>query len=114
MDVATAIKAQPQLAIFSAGAQVSLEVAPLFAQAGTTVIDNSSAWRMQTNIPLIIPEINAHTLTKKDTIIANPNCSTIQMLMVLAPLGASYYFHLSVCNRNRCKSRKANECGTQQ
>ncbi len=90
VDVNTAIRNQPQLAIFSAGAKVSLEVAPLFSQAGTIVIDNSSAWRMQKNIPLVIPEINAHILTEKDRIIANPNCSTIQMLMVLAPLHRHY------------------------
>ncbi len=81
-----AVQRRPEIALFSAGGSVSKEKAPLFAEAGTTVIDNSSAWRMEPGIPLIVPEINGDILTKKDKIIANPNCSTIQMVMVLAPL----------------------------
>lgn len=76
----------PDLALFSAGADISLEYAPRFANCGIPVIDNSSAWRMDQRIKLIIPEINGHLLTGNDRIISNPNCSTIQMLMVLAPL----------------------------
>jgi aspartate-semialdehyde dehydrogenase len=81
-----AIRRKPEIALFSAGGSVSKEKAPLFAAAGTTVIDNSSAWRMEPHIPLVVPEINGAILTKEDMIIANPNCSTIQMVMVLAPL----------------------------
>ena len=80
----------PDLALFSAGGDTSLEWAPKFAEVGTVVIDNSSAWRMDPNKKLIIPEINSQILTKKDRIIANPNCSTIQMLMALAPLKNTY------------------------
>lgn len=82
----TAIDKKPEIAIFSAGGSTSLEIAPLFAAAGTTVIDNSSAWRMDPTKKLIVPEVNATSLTKADKIIANPNCSTIQMVMVLSPL----------------------------
>lgn len=85
-----AVTAQPDLAIFSAGGETSLEWAPKFAEAGTTVIDNSSAWRMDPSKKLIVPEINARELTKEDKIIANPNCSTIQLVMVLAPLHKQY------------------------
>ncbi|MDL2254671.1 aspartate-semialdehyde dehydrogenase [Bacteroidales bacterium OttesenSCG-928-J16] len=85
-----AILQKPDIAIFSAGAQASLQYAEAFAAAGTTVIDNSSAWRMRDGIPLIVPEINAHILTPKDKIIANPNCSTIQMVLALAPLHRIY------------------------
>jgi aspartate-semialdehyde dehydrogenase len=85
-----ALELRPEIAIFSAGASVSKEWAPKYAQAGATVIDNSSAWRMDPAIPLIVPEINAGILTKKDKIIANPNCSTIQMVLVLAPLHRRY------------------------
>jgi aspartate-semialdehyde dehydrogenase len=81
-----AIKRKPAFAIFSAGGGTSLELAPKFAEAGITVIDNSSAWRMDPSKKLIVPEINAHTLTATDKIIANPNCSTIQMVVVLNPL----------------------------
>lgn len=81
-----AIALRPDIALFSAGGSTSLEWAPKFAAVGTTVIDNSSAWRMQAEIPLIVPEINAGILTAQDKIIANPNCSTIQMVMALAPL----------------------------
>ena len=86
----TAVDTKPDIAIFSAGGDTSLEWAPKFAAAGTTVIDNSSAWRMHPDHKLIVPEINANTLTKEDKIIANPNCSTIQMVLVLAPLHAAY------------------------
>ena len=86
----TAIDLKADIAIFSAGGETSLEWAPKFAAAGTTVIDNSSAWRMDLTKKLVVPEINAHILTKEDKIIANPNCSTIQMVMVLAPLHAKY------------------------
>ena len=85
-----AIAAKPQLAIFSAGGSVSLEWAPKFAKAGISVIDNSSAWRMDTTKKLVVPEINANELTIEDKIIANPNCSTIQMVVVLNPLHKKY------------------------
>jgi aspartate-semialdehyde dehydrogenase len=86
----TAVAAKPNIAIFSAGGNTSLEWAPRFAEAGTTVIDNSSAWRMDPDKKLIVPEINANLLTKNDKIIANPNCSTIQLVMTLAPLHKKY------------------------
>ena len=85
-----AVSLKPDVALFSAGASVSKEWAPKFAQVGTTVVDNSSAWRMGETKKLVIPEINADVLTKDDKIIANPNCSTIQMLMALAPLQKKY------------------------
>jgi len=85
-----AVAAKPDIAIFSAGGATSLEWAPKFAAVGTTVIDNSSAWRMDADKKLIVPEINADQLTDKDKIIANPNCSTIQLVMVLAPLHKKY------------------------
>lgn len=85
-----AIAAKPDIAIFSAGGNTSLEFAPKFAEVGTTVIDNSSAWRMDLTKKLVVPEINANTLTKNDKIIANPNCSTIQMVLALAPLHKKY------------------------
>lgn len=85
-----AIEQRPKFAIFSAGASVSLEWAPNFAERGIYVIDNSSAWRMHPDKKLLIPEINGDTWTKDDYIIANPNCSTIQMLMALAPLDAKF------------------------
>lgn len=86
----TAVDMKPEIALFSAGGETSLEWAPKFAAAGTTVIDNSSAWRMDATKKLVVPEINASVLTKEDKIIANPNCSTIQMVMALAPLHAKY------------------------
>ncbi|MDA7549837.1 aspartate-semialdehyde dehydrogenase [Flavobacteriaceae bacterium] len=85
-----AILKKPEIAIFSAGSAVSLEWAPKFAGLGTVVIDNSSAWRMDVTKKLIVPEINASVLTKEDKIIANPNCSTIQLVMALAPLHNKY------------------------
>jgi aspartate-semialdehyde dehydrogenase len=85
-----AVEIAPNIAIFSAGSSTSLEWAPLFAKAGTTVIDNSSAWRMDETKKLIIPEINGSLLDSNDRIIANPNCSTIQMLMVLSPIHKKY------------------------
>lgn len=85
-----AVAKKPSIALFSAGGETSLEWAPIFAEAGTTVIDNSSAWRMNPSNKLIVPEINASELTSKDKIIANPNCSTIQMVMALAPLHKKY------------------------
>jgi len=85
-----AIVAKPAIAIFSAGGSTSLEWAPKFAEAGITVIDNSSAWRMDPTKPLVVPEINADVLTANDKIIANPNCSTIQMVVVLNPLHKKY------------------------
>lgn len=90
VSLATAITLQPEIAIFSAGGETSLEWAPKFAAAGITVIDNSSAWRMDPSKKLVVPEINATTLTKEDKIIANPNCSTIQLVMTLAPLHKKY------------------------
>ena len=86
----TALKERPNIALFSAGSETSLEWAPKFAALGTTVIDNSSAWRMDPNKKLIVPEINGDILTADDKIIANPNCSTIQMVMALAPLHKAY------------------------
>ena len=85
-----AIAQKPEVAIFSAGAAVSRQYAPLFVAAGTAIIDNSSAWRMEKSVPLIVPEINACILKKSDKLIANPNCSTIQMVMALAPLHRKY------------------------
>ena len=85
-----AVAAKPNIAIFSAGGNTSLEWAPKFAEVGTTVIDNSSAWRMEPDKKLIVPEINAYLLTIEDKIIANPNCSTIQLVMALAPLHKKY------------------------
>jgi aspartate-semialdehyde dehydrogenase len=84
------LASKPDAALFSAGGSVSLEWAPRFAEAGITVIDNSSAWRMDPGKKLIVPEINAALLTREDKIIANPNCSTIQLVMVLAPLSNKY------------------------
>lgn len=86
-----AIAAKPDIALFSAGGDTSLEFAPQFAEVGTTVIDNSSAWRMDPEKKLIVPEINADILTEDDKIIANPNCSTIQLVMVLKPLHEKYH-----------------------
>lgn len=85
-----AIEKRPDIALFSAGGETSKQWAPKFAEVGTTVIDNSSAWRMDTDRPLIVPEINADILTTEDKIIANPNCSTIQLVMVLNPLHKKY------------------------
>lgn len=85
-----ALAQHPHVALFSAGGTVSLDLAPKFANAGCKVIDNSSAWRMKNNIKLIVPEINGKLLSKDDMIIANPNCSTIQLVMVLAPLHKAY------------------------
>jgi aspartate-semialdehyde dehydrogenase len=85
-----AIAAKPDVALFSAGGSTSLEWAPKFAEAGITVIDNSSAWRMDPSKPLVVPEINADVLTSSDKIIANPNCSTIQMVVALNPLHKKY------------------------
>ena len=86
----TAISMKPDIALFSAGGDTSLEWAPKFAEAGTTVIDNSSAWRMDPTKKLVVPEINASELTTEDKIIANPNCSTIQLVMALNPLHKKY------------------------
>jgi aspartate-semialdehyde dehydrogenase len=90
VSVMEAIEAKPVFAIFSAGASTSKEWAPAFAANGTVVIDNSSAWRMDKDVPLVVPEINSHVIKKGDRIIANPNCSTIQMVMALAPLHRKY------------------------
>ncbi len=88
--VEDAIAARPDIAIFSAGASASKHYAPLFAAKGTYVIDNSSAWRMFSEVPLVVPEINADTITKDTHIIANPNCSTIEMVLALAPLHKAF------------------------
>lgn len=93
VSVADAVAAKPEFAIFSAGASTSKEWAPVFAKNGTVVIDNSSFWRMYKEIPLVVPEINSHVIKKGDRIIANPNCSTIQMVMALAPLHRKYKIH---------------------
>ncbi|MDB4588833.1 aspartate-semialdehyde dehydrogenase [Flavobacteriaceae bacterium] len=90
VSLTTAVEMQADIAIFSAGGDTSLEWAPKFADAGTIVIDNSSAWRMDPTKKLVVPEINASELTKEDMIIANPNCSTIQLVMALFPLHKSY------------------------
>jgi len=90
VSVSDAVEARPEFAIFSAGASTSKEWAPVFAKNGTVVIDNSSFWRMYNDVPLIVPEINSHVIKKGDKIIANPNCSTIQMVMALAPLHRKY------------------------
>ena len=90
ISMEAAVEARPDIAIFSAGGGVSLEWAPRFAEVGTTVVDNSSAWRMDATKKLIVPEINADELTEQDKIIANPNCSTIQMVVALAPLHKKY------------------------
>lgn len=90
IGLADAVAAQPDIAIFSAGGDTSLEWAPKFAEVGTTVIDNSSAWRMDPTKKLVVPEINASELTPEDKIIANPNCSTIQLVMALNPLHKKY------------------------
>jgi len=90
IGLAEALNTQPDIALFSAGGDTSLEWAPKFAENGTTVIDNSSAWRMKKDIKLVIPEINASKLTSTDKIIANPNCSTIQMVMAIAPLHKTF------------------------
>jgi aspartate-semialdehyde dehydrogenase len=90
VSLQTAVEMKADIALFSAGGETSLEWAPKFAAAGTTVIDNSSAWRMDPTKKLIVPEINASELTKEDKIIANPNCSTIQMVLTLAPLHKKY------------------------
>src|SRR5688500_1712140 len=90
VSMTDAIAAKPQLALFSAGGSTSLEWAPKFAEAGITVVDNSSAWRMDPTKPLVVPEINAGVLTSDDRIIANPNCSTIQMVVALYSLLKKY------------------------
>ena len=90
ISIESAIKEKPDIALFSAGGEMSLKWAPKFAEQNTIVIDNSSAWRMDPNKKLIIPEINSFELTKKDKIISNPNCSTIQLLMILSPLHSKY------------------------
>ena len=90
VSVEAAIESAPDVAIFSAGGAASLQYAPLFAAKGTYVIDNSSAWRMKEGIPLVVPEINADVITKDTHIIANPNCSTIGMVMAVAPLHKAF------------------------
>ncbi|MFC2152787.1 aspartate-semialdehyde dehydrogenase [Bacteroidota bacterium] len=90
IGIKQAISLKPDIALFSAGGSTSLQWAPEFAKVGTTVIDNSSAWRMHEDIKLVVPEVNASILTKDNKIIANPNCSTIQMVVALAPLHKKY------------------------
>lgn len=90
VTVDEAISMKPSIALFSAGGSTSTEYAPKFAAAGTTVVDNSSAWRMDPSKKLVVPEVNANVLTPEDKIIANPNCSTIQMVVVLKPLHDKY------------------------
>ena len=90
VNMDTAISMKPDIALFSAGGETSLQYAPLFAEAGTTVIDNSSAWRMDPSKKLIVPEVDAYELSIDDKIIANPNCSTIQMVVALKPLHDKY------------------------
>jgi len=90
ISIEDALKRCPDISIFSAGSEISQKWAPKFASANSHVIDNSSAWRMNDDVPLIVPEINGNKLTKKDLIIANPNCSTIQLVMALSPLHNAY------------------------
>jgi len=90
VSVMEAVEAKPVFAIFSAGASISKEWARVFTDNGSIVIDNSSAWRMEKDVPLVVPEINSHAINKGDRLIANPNCSTIQMVMALAPLHREY------------------------
>ncbi|MDY0099510.1 MAG: aspartate-semialdehyde dehydrogenase [Bacteroidales bacterium] len=90
VSVMEAVEAKPVFAIFSAGASISKEWARAFTDNGSIVIDNSSAWRMEKDVPLVVPEINSHAINKGDRLIANPNCSTIQMVMALAPLHREY------------------------
>ena len=90
VNLATAVEMKPDVALFSAGGDTSIEWAPKFAEVGTTVIDNSSAWRMDPTKKLVVPEINGDVLSADDKIIANPNCSTIQLVMALAPLHKKY------------------------
>ena len=90
VSLTTAVEASPDIALFSAGGETSLEWAPKFAETGCVVIDNSSAWRMSEGVPLVVPEINASSINAHNKIIANPNCSTIQMVMVLKPLHDLY------------------------
>ena len=90
VKLAVALSMKPDIALFSAGGETSLEWAPKFAEIGTTVIDNSSAWRMDPVKKLVVPEVNGDVLTSQDKIIANPNCSTIQLVMILAPLHTKY------------------------
>ena len=94
ISIENSLKEKIDIALFSAGAKVSLKWAPLFSNKGIYVIDNSSAWRMDEGVKLIIPEINGYLLESNDRIIANPNCSTIQMLMVLAPLHKHFQIRL--------------------
>ncbi len=91
VTAATALEKQPDLALFSAGGATSLALAPTFAEQGCRVIDNSSAWRMHPDIKLVVPEVNGNVVTAQDMIIANPNCSTIQMVLVLNPLHRRYH-----------------------
>jgi len=90
VSLTDAVKMKPNIALFSAGGSTSLEWAPKFANVGTRVVDNSSAWRMDSTKKLVVSEVNANVLTKEDYVIANPNCSTMQMLVVLAPLHKKY------------------------
>src|ERR1700722_4871453 len=108
-----AVKAKPDIALFSAGGSVSLEWAPYFAEAGTTVIDNSSAWRMDKTKKLIVPEVNAHVLTTADKKIANPNCSTIQMVVALNPLHKRYKIRRIVVSTYQSVSGSGNKGVTQ-
>lgn len=98
ISMEAAIKARPEIALFSAGGGTSLEWAPRFAEVGCTVVDNSSAWRMDPSKKLVVPEINGHVLAPEDRIIANPNCSTIQMVLALAPLHRAYTVERVVVN----------------
>ncbi|HRZ41750.1 MAG TPA: aspartate-semialdehyde dehydrogenase [Bacteroidales bacterium] len=90
VTVEEAVRAKPDLALFSAGGAAALQYAPLFAKAGCTVIDNSSAWRREPGVPLVVPEVNGHLIGKDDRIIANPNCSTIQLVVALNPLHKAF------------------------
>ena len=123
VSAATAIAMKPALALFSAGGALSLELAPKFAAAGCRVIDNSSAWRMKEDVKLVVPEVNGHVLTDSDLIIANPNCSTIQMVMVLNPIHKHYgikrvvvstYQSVSGTGQNAVKEMMAQRAGSKE
>ena len=111
ISIEQALEKKPDIAIFSAGGKLSKKWAPLFAKSGTTVIDNSSAWRMESDVKLIVPEINANLLNSSDKIIANPNCSTIQMVLALKGIQEKYGIkRLVICNVNFGYYANSNHC----
>jgi aspartate-semialdehyde dehydrogenase len=113
VSMQTALNKKPDIALFSAGSEVSLTYAPQFAEKGTRVIDNSSAWRMNENIKLIVPEVNGSLLNKNDFIIANPNCSTIQMVVALFPLHKKFQIQRIVVSTYQSVTGTGNKAVTQ-